>query len=493
VISRAIIALVVLLLAAHARAQPLPAAGDDRFGWFVIPFQDRGGLLHVVPAGAPPGTVRRAVPLPKTPEFMGARAGALYMLFPPLKEREDRIVRQARRIGASAAASAEWPTFTPLTALPPMIGADAPYSFSVSDSGPVALRREDASHIRATLWRLGPTAWSREATPAILSANARSWVCTVRGRAAIVTVGESGAELLTFSEGPEPRWDGTPISVPANASRVFSVGDQLVAVSEEPSGAESIHVLRTVRSLEIARLDPPGGPRWIVPVGDTLSIFSSDDAPGSSLGSLRLRCRVLSLTGLVLYDGPARTAMPVDRREIEALAVLFVSVLATIAVFVLRPAGSYRIAVAPPDGFALAEPSRRSLAAIVDLAAALLVACLLWRVSLVEALSITDIRHTRFGIWPLVTAGALTVLHASISEALTGRTLGKSIFGCRTVNASGANPSFAQAFARNLVKTACPPLGLVSLMTPGAAHPAAFGTLVVIPVSEEPVPPDAGP
>lgn len=482
-IPRALIACVALLSLGTRAASALPAAGDDRFGWFVVPFQDRGGMLHVVPADAPPGTVRRAVPLSETPEFMGARDGVLFMLFPPLAEREDRIVRQARRIGATAEAGADWPAFTPLTALPPMIGTEAPFSFAITAAGPVALRHRDDARIRATLWRLSPIAWSQAVTPSAVSDNPRSWVCPVNGLAAIVTVGESGAELLTGSDDPKAPWKSSPIALPAGAEGVFVVGDQLVAVAREPGGAEALHLLRADRSFEIARLEAPTGPRWIVPVGDSICILSgvTPDTPGASM---RLDCRVLSLSGAVLYEGPARTAMPVDRREVEALAVLFASVLATIGVFVLRPAGSYRAAVAPPDGFALAEPSRRTLAAAIDLSVSLLVACVLWRVSILDALSITDIRHTRFGIWPLVTAGALTVVHASLSEAFTGRTLGKALFGCRTVNAAGGRPTLAQAFARNTVKTACPPLGLVSLMTPGAAHPGAFGTLVVIPVRD---------
>lgn len=482
----------LLLATLGANAPASPTAGDDRFGWFVLPYEGRAGVLQVVPADAPPGTVRRAVPLPETPALMSARAGALVMLFPPLSTAAERPIRQARRIAVSSSSTPEWTAFTPLTALPPLVDSAEPVSLALTDAGPVALRRAQGDASPLELWRLGRAEWSPEPIPPGAEAARRAWVCAIDGRAAIIGDTEAGAHLWTRAPGADDPWTEAPLTLPPHAARVIVVADQLLAIAQEPDGAESLHLLRADRAIEIARLERPDAPRWIVPVGSTVSIFSArDDAdPGAGV---RLDARVLSLSGTVLYDGPARAALPVDRREVEALLVLFASVLATIGVFVLRPAGSYRIAVAPPPGFALAEPLRRALAGAIDLGASLLIACLVWRVSLAEALSFTDLRHTQHGVWPLVSALAITVVHASLSESFTGRTLGKAVLGCRTVNASGANPALGQAFARNAVKLFCPPLALVSLLTPGAAHPGAFSTLVVIPVRElPPAPGDRG-
>ncbi|HBS28206.1 MAG TPA: hypothetical protein DEB06_01865 [Phycisphaerales bacterium] len=302
-----------------------------------------------------------------------------------------------------------------------------------------------------------------------------------------MTDGPSGAALWLRSTDAPPAWSPAPISLPPGAERVIAVGDQLVAAAPDDSAGLTLHLLRSAGSTPILSLPHSDAPRWIVPVGASLGVFTADGTGAA----FRLSCTIVSLGGTVLYEGPARAVPPVDRREVEALAVLLGSVLLTIGVFILRPAGSYRAAVVPPDGFALADPSRRIVAGAIDLGASLLVAAALFRVPLGEALALTELRATRWGIWPVVAGAAITVFHASIAEALTGRSLGKVITGCRTVAAGGARPALPVALARNAIKIACPPLGLVSLMTPGAAHPGAFGTLVVTPAqSPPPVPPD---
>jgi uncharacterized RDD family membrane protein YckC len=59
--------------------------------------------------------------------------------------------------------------------------------------------------------------------------------------------------------------------------------------------------------------------------------------------------------------------------------------------------------------------------------------------------------------WAMMTPGliaiAVTVMHVAISEALTGRSLGKVLLGLRVTDLKGNRPTARQALIRNALKT----------------------------------------
>ncbi|HBS28617.1 MAG TPA: hypothetical protein DEB06_04000, partial [Phycisphaerales bacterium] len=165
----ALATLVFLLFAPPGSgAESFPSAASPKFGWFVVPFADRGGLLHIVPADAPPGTVRRSLPLADRPTVMGAGGGGvaasdLVLVFPPIDPNAADPVRQVRRVSARGSARADLPTVSAPVALAPLLGTHEPVGVVLAREGPLALCRDEAG--RFSLLSAGPSRWTEDPAP----------------------------------------------------------------------------------------------------------------------------------------------------------------------------------------------------------------------------------------------------------------------------------------------------------------------------------------
>ncbi len=250
---------------------------------------------------------------------------------------------------------------------------------------------------------------------------------------------------------------------------VVACGGQVVTVDRDGSRI-ALGLIRGSSHTALGVLEA-GANGALVALGDRLAFVEAAGKPGDLWTA-----KVLGIDGAVLYDGPVELAGPIAPGEVQALAVLMASVFVSILVFVLRPASTWGGVVALPPGTALADPMRRLAAFSVDLIPGVLVG---WLVFGREA-TLGDT-----GVWPLLVIGAVTIVHSTIGEALSGRTLGKLVTACRTISVDGGRPTFVQAFLHSSVKVLCPPLAMFVLVAPFAMGPASFGTVVVVDVPDE--------
>jgi len=123
-------------------------------------------------------------------------------------------------------------------------------------------------------------------------------------------------------------------------------------------------------------------------------------------------------------------------------------------------------AFAVPEGYALASGLRRAAATSVDVLFWLAITSLVWTVPIAEIVDPFTPGFRREGVWPGLSALSALAISGGLSEALSGRTLGKMLLGVRVAVSGGSRPSIVRSLARNVIKYACPPLALLSLSVP---------------------------
>ena len=453
-------------------------------------------LLHV-PAEAAPGTIRRVQLLAEPPARVAAGGGRLVMAFesargaagattPVWQMREVR----AERVGQDVEYS------QPL-ALPPLDGIVALEGLAVCGPRVWALGREapgEAEAGRAVLRVMSRAGWSAAELPAGVAAGAmleladrpvliESLVCDGEDGAGAATcarmwrgeVDEAGGPVrweqvatvrtgvATWAGGQWMVVDGQVVRVAPDAGELSS-GEQVWRVNVPTVGGPGVEV----------RLPSGARERWLVPAGPTLGWYWVTPGPEG-----RLRALVMSLAGTRVFDGAAITASPLSTGDLGAVLLALISLAAGVVAFVFKPRAARAEAVRLPEGWALAAPWKRVVAALIDLCAALGLASALLGVTLGRAMGLGLFEAQGSGLGPFVLTLVLLVVVSALGELTTGRTPGKWMLGLRTVSADGRGVGAGQALARNLVKGFCPPLAVL-LMTPAPEGPSGlFGTLVL--------------
>lgn len=237
--------------------------------------------------------------------------------------------------------------------------------------------------------------------------------------------------------------------------------------------------------------ETPGGIREIIPVEPE----SREPTAAAKSGAARVRghleIREISVfTGATVYAGPQRGDGPVSAFEVQLLAGVLVLVMIVVLILVLTREpdnGVFHL----PRGTALAEPGRRAMAGVIDLAAAILIADKAWGVPTSDLLGPNRI-FSGEALWVLGTAILIGLTLGTIGEWLTGRSFGKALMGCAVVDARdpGAEPGapkFWQALVRNLVKWGAAPAAMLGLMESTGRHrgDALSRTLVCIGADDE--------
>lgn len=153
-----------------------------------------------------------------------------------------------------------------------------------------------------------------------------------------------------------------------------------------------------------------------------------------------------------------------------------------------------------PDGESLTLPKdvvpsdmmRRIFAVCIDFAPAVFLVMKYFDISFVELIERMPARDVPLEqLTAPVVMVALFVLHTTISEAITGRTLGKMALGLRVMRTDGATPKVWQILVRNVLKIIEVfgwPLAFAPIMRPIARQrlgDLAAGTVVVAPAEPE--------
>ncbi|HVZ92897.1 MAG TPA: RDD family protein, partial [Phycisphaerales bacterium] len=451
-------------------------------GWLAMPQPGSGVYLFAAPADVPPGTLIDAGSLPRAPLGMAARGGELVVVFDAdPKGGGDGKWRPVRQMTAQNVGRPGLYRMTEPSALPPLPAAGEIRGLALTRTGPIALLVDE----RTKLFALRGGSWEPVELPTELS-DPRAKVMVLAGSELVVllrvSTSENAPSEVWSSAAPaqtEPAWSRQAVAVRDGVAAAWFVRDQLIVAYGGEGGGYSIELVRGDQSYPRGAISRSAGPACIGVSGDRIAAYGVEYSPAFKIVS-----HVISVTGGTLFDGAAQIPGPVTKRDIESLMLLLGSLALSVAVFVARPVTSDAIAF--PEGYALAESSRRFIATLIDLAPGVALAAWLYHLSPIRVLDLAGAFTDDLGLRPLIVSLGGAAALSAVSEAVFGRTLGKLLVGCRTISTAGSRLNPAQAIARNLVKYACPPLAMVALLGPPSAGPHSFGTLVVRPVRGEP-------
>lgn len=329
--------------------------------------------------------------------------------------------------------------------------------------------------LRPALLMLEATRWRRVPLPEEID-RAHEWRLVAIGPAPAIIEHRAPAMSRVWVRGEDGSWSAQIWAIPRDARHVAPGAGGLVVERPGDGGRPEFTFVRGESVIARGRLDdcPPDHGMGIM--GDRIVVAGVD----RSAGEPRLYAGVIGPDGAVEYSGELRPVSPISRRDVETLIVLIASAALTTILFLLRVGHEADGVMRIPVGYALAPTWKRAGAAMIDLAPALLGVMWFWPAP-APGSSMSDLTMA-YGPWPPLTVGGIVFLHSTLGEWLFGRTIGKTIAGCRTVSTKTARrPTLLQAAGRNFVKVACPPLAMVQAMSPGRPEPWGFSTTVVVP------------
>ena len=224
----------------------------------------------------------------------------------------------------------------------------------------------------------------------------------------------------------------------------------------------------------------------MVPVRQTLAIIFLDDAGALTWGIVDLHGRLESAFAALT---------PRDERVLSEQSVWLVPVLLLAAAVLIMFARMRKDSPAAvpqfPEGFVAADILRRVLAFCFDLAPCVLLTSVIFGID--APVLVGQWAHFNVGwdvMLPRIVVVMLFALHTGISEAVSGKTLGKSILGLKVISTSGGPPTLGQTVVRNVLKIfdlIAWPLLFLPLMRPYAQRlgDLAAKTVVVMPEPTE--------
>lgn len=499
--------------------QSYPAATHS---WFVMPAL--GGrefvLAHVPPRSMPDGSARPStmglyrsvIRLTEVPEALAAWDDSVYAVFPARSDGSgEGKTRTVRTLKAQRFSDSDLWIDQPsgrMDTLPNLPGALRLAGLAAGIDGPIALLADERrSDIR--LVALTDRVWRAVELPEPLLQTQRE-----RGFARIDLFADAdGVYVLARQREAWTIWSGT---IPSLARGDFESDSALivdwrmsvlapVGIDTLDAGASVVRVdsrwyaianasAEVVDAFEVASdfvrraasVDGVGPVRAIVPVDglarlvvvSTLRPANPIDpkTPGPSAGAKVVELSLL--TGRVFYSGPAQPLDPLGSGEFRFIAVGLILAMGLILVLVLRseePAGVHL-----PEGFSFAEPTRRVIATILDVAIVALLVPRLTGNSILELLGpMVWLNGEAFET--LLVVAVLGFVVGTVGEALFGRTPGKLLADCEVISIAPRKekdeageeiprPGLAASLTRNAIKWFLFPVGAIALMDGSGRH-----------------------
>lgn len=325
----------------------------------------------------------------------------------------------------------------------------------------------------ATWKRVLTTAWTVERAPEV-----------------VTFIASAGEPFAVLSQSPEIKPVGNKDAAGAEAkTSVPAGGDALDSPSDSESDSKSVAnvmgMLWTLRSGGVSMLaafdastSTPLQTFSVVPMVDAsrvvvLSPPASTTKP--KMKSANIPSHTVSeysiLTGREWYTGPTKNANPISRGDFRIVVAVLIALMAMVLFVVLRPNKSPD-AIALPEHASLAEPTRRFIAGLIDIAAAVIVGTNLTGLDLGELFTISTWLSDQILI-AIISIAGFGFVAGTVGEALTGRSLGKLITGCEVisiVDREQPDVSFSAALVRNAIKWGLPPVAVLGLFDPGLRH-----------------------
>lgn len=487
-----------------SRAQEMVGAGQGGHGWVVLRAsigRQTSWTLYHLPRDSDPATIARVRTLSAIPAHMGASHGRLIMVFEEQRDggETSRSVRQLR-VREGDGTRARYEPASRLNALPSLPSWGEIRGIVALADGAVALV-VDPIQGRCELLRLATTSWDPIELPDNFSSVGAWGVAPIEDSFALIGNESTGGlqrvwRFQSHTDDDSSSWsEPQPIEVGVRDSVVSGASSSLVVLQRQSDGGliPSVH---TSTQHHLAPLEGVGRGYVAMNVNDQLVLLwqtVDQPAPGSSKeGATRLRARVLTVSGEVLYDEYARPMALLTDNDLQKLTLLFGAVLVMILLFVLRPDPVALGALRIPEGHVVASPMRRIIAALVDLLP--IVAIVAWYFGVPLGVSLgLDLENSSQGLWPVMISASGACAMQTTTEWLFGFTPGKLLVGCRTRHADGGRISARQALVRNLVKYACPPLAALMLLDPTKRHPGDYLAGSVVVMSSRLAPEDSQP
>jgi hypothetical protein len=205
----------------------------------------------------------------------------------------------------------------------------------------------------------------------------------------------------------------------------------------------------------------------------------------------RLGVAEISLnSGRTLWLGPADMDGPIRARDLVLLVAFMVMGVASLLMFVLRTESAPEPHL--PGGYAVADPSRRVVATLIDAAIAAVIASRFLDIPFGRAFSSEGIASLE-SLHLLMGTTLAAFLTTAAGDVLMARSIGKALMGCVIIQAPAPEgdaqaraASPLQAIARAALKWGLPPLAALTIMEPAGRHRAEVltRTAVVMPIRE---------
>lgn len=484
VLRLAVAAIALCLARAGSAVDGLMSASSRDHGWFIVDrsaSEPRFTLHHYARVMEGPH-YNKGLPLSRMPEAMAAWGNQLWLIFDSGQRREVFTVQVHRNELLDA-----W-QYQPADRLRAVTQLDTPGELidaAGTSDGPLVLlrpwqrarvgvRAADGSVAaepaldRPRLMLLDGRVWRDEPLPGGFEPGPRCRLVSggPLGRRILLLDGSNDPGMTAaYWRDAESTWTRTDVRVPpGRLLAVTSVGPAIALVLRggEPDLVE-VDYLRPWQLLPLARFDRPAG-AWAV-LGLAAGMVLVELSPQREL-SMR---RIDAVTGRV-GDAHPMVAEPVLASRVLHRPLLFaLAVTALMFVLLFRPEPG--AAAMLPSTQALMRPLPRLLAVGVDLVVAAALTLVILRCPAADLLDqplwSPDLART---VPFLVTAG-ITVLHSTLAELATGRTLGKAMLGGRVVKLDGSRPAAPAILIRNAFKLLVlliPVLAVGPLLNPNA-------------------------
>ncbi|MBX3389333.1 MAG: hypothetical protein KF691_07740 [Phycisphaeraceae bacterium] len=522
-------ATLVVLIAWQASAR-LPSAGAPMtdlqaypaatHSWFVMPAV--GGreyvLAHVPPraasdnSGRPAaqGLYRSVTRLTEVPEALAAWENAVFAVFSPRADVSGdpaSATRTVRALRAQRFSDSDLWVDQPsgrMDTLPSLPGMSKLAGVAAGPLGPVALLVDEPEEALRLLL-LSDRAWRSIEIPEALCKMQRDTGGTRFGvfadaRAIYLVAWRRGHWEVWTEEWTEIKSDGEPKWRSSWTAERFSpsgseaipptatwmrVGGRWYAAANAGTDAIDVFEISPGYVRRIADVQPVGQVRALVPLDGLARLMvvsatrqSSPDAkilgvtptPGAKVIEFSL------LTGRIFYSGPAQPLDPLGSGEFRFIAIGLVLAMGLILVLVLRaeePDGVHL-----PEGFSFAEPTRRAIATILDIAIVALLIPRLTGNSVLELLG-PMVWLDGEAFETLFLLAILGCIVGTVGETFFGRSPGKLLADCEVISIAPAKPGeqaelrrprFAGNLIRNAIKWFLFPVAALALMDGSGRH-----------------------
>ncbi len=450
--------------AAVIAGDTLPSASSQDHAWFIVeratPTHEVELLHHARTMDGP--FYDKGLPLPRMPEAMAAWRNRLWLIFGTPTRRE--IFTTQVRWNPSLGAWYHEPRDR-LRAVTPLMGFGTLVDATATADGPVVLMMPDTPD-RAVLLRLLDRQWVQVPLPGACAPGPGSHLFAGgdRGEQLVLVEPADRGNATVHWRDARGRWTRSEVAVSAGRIRTLTgvwPAIAMIAQGTDP-GVTEVSYLRPSSRLHLTGFATPGGAWTVFGVRDGLRLVEL-------VAGTRLTMRRIDpVSGAVGEPHPMSYQPLMTSRILHRPLLIAVTVTALMVVLLFKPPPNSATVSLRPTQVVL-RPWSRVVAVGVDGAGAAVVTLLMLRCRPQDLMHLPLWTPDLAQSIPFLVMLGLTVVHSTVTELSTGRTLGKVLVGGRVVAADGSAPRARAILIRNMFKLLVlliPVLAVVGLLNP---------------------------